>query len=130
MIKSLAYKVFWAGRYLERIENISRMSLLAIDKGGDISSIPSYLGIDEDVQKYLINNFEILREDVRAFGDEKVMNALSSLEGAIYSSTSDLREYFLAVLKSTLYLGEVIEDQLKPVITTTLPRKQEEIKTQ
>ena len=58
------------------------------------------------------------------------MNALSSLEGAIYSSTSDLREYFSAVLKSTLYLGEVIEDQLKPVITTTLPRKQEEIKTQ
>lgn len=130
MIKSLAYKVFWAGRYLERIENISRMSLLAIDKGVDISSTPSYLGINDDIQKYLISNFEILRENIRAFGNEKVMNALSSLEGAIYSSTSDLRGYFSAILKSTLYLGEVIEDQLKPVITTTLPRKQEEIKTQ
>lgn len=106
------------------------MSLLAIDKGVDISSTPSYLGINDDIQKYLISNFEILRENIRAFGNEKVMNALSSLEGAIYSSTSDLRGYFSAVLKSTLYLGEVIEDQLKPVITTTLPRKQEEIKTQ
>lgn len=104
--------------------------MLTIDKGGDVSSIPSYLGINNDVQKYLIENFEMLREDIRSFADEKVMNALSSLEGAIYSSTTELRGYFSSVLKSTLYLGEVIEDQLKPTVNTNLPRKQEEIKTQ
>ena len=104
--------------------------MLAIDKGVGVSSIPSYLGINEDVQKYLIENFEILREDLRSFANEKVMNALSSLEGAIYSSTSDLRGYFSSVLRSALYLGEVIEDQLKPIVNANLPRKQEEIKTQ
>ncbi|MEJ2776213.1 hypothetical protein DDW09_02845 [Sulfolobus sp. SCGC AB-777_L09] len=129
MIKSLAYKVFWAGRYLERIENICRMYLLAIDKCSP-TEVPLYLGVNEDIRKYLVRNLEMLREDLRAFSDEKVMNAVATLEGAIYSSNSDLKSYFSAILQSVLYLGSIIEDEIKPVQQTIIPKKQEEVKTQ
>lgn len=129
MIKSLAYKVFWAGRYLERIENICRMYLLAIDKCSP-TEVPLYLGVNEDIRKYLVRNLEMLREDLRAFSDEKVLNAVATLEGAIYSSNSDLKSYFSAILQSVLYLGSIIEDEIKPVQQTIIPKKQEEVKTQ
>ncbi|MFP3202993.1 MAG: alpha-E domain-containing protein [Sulfolobus sp.] len=129
MIKSLAYKVFWAGRYLERIENICRMYLLAIDKCSP-TEVPLYLGVNEDIRKYLVRNLEMLREDLRAFSDEKVMNAVATLEGAIYSSNSDLKSYFSAILQSVLYLGSIIEDEIKPVQQIIIPKKQEEVKTQ
>ena len=125
----MAYKIFWAGRYLERIENISRMYLLAIDKCNP-SEVPQYLGANEDIKKYLISSFEMLREDLRAFGNERIMNALATLEGALYSSNSDLKGYFSSVLQSVLYLGSIIEDELKPVQQVGLPKKQEEVKTQ
>jgi hypothetical protein len=129
LIKSLAYKVFWAGRYLERIENICRMYLLAIDKCSP-TEVPLYLGVNEDIRKYLVRNLEMLREDLRAFSDEKVMNAVATLESAIYSSNSDLKSYFSAILQSVLYLGSIIEDEIKPVQQTIIPKKQEEVKTQ
>lgn len=71
-----------------------------------------------------------MREDIRSFGNEKVMNPVTSLEGAIYSSTVGSKEYFASVSKAGMYLGEVIEDQLGPKNVTYIPRKQEEIRTQ
>jgi hypothetical protein len=105
------------------------MYLLAIDKCSP-TEVPLYLGVNEDIRKYLVRNLEMLREDLRAFSDEKVMNAVATLEGAIYSSNSDLKSYFSAILQSVLYLGSIIEDEIKPVQQTIIPKKQEEVKTQ
>ncbi|AWR96734.1 hypothetical protein DFR86_03635 [Acidianus sulfidivorans JP7] len=129
--KSTQYKIFWAGRYLERIENITRTSLLLIDKGISLEELQKYLGIgNQDIIKYIQNNFEILREDIRSFGNEKIINALTSLEGAVYSSTDQKRDYFSLVLRTTLHLGEIIEDEISPKNVINIPKKQEEIRTQ
>ncbi|ARM75197.1 alpha-E domain-containing protein [Acidianus manzaensis] len=127
--KSTSYKIFWAGRYLERIENLSRTCLLLLDKGLPLQDFQKYLGINEDIVKYIQRNFEIMREDIRSFGNEKVMNAVASLEGAVYSS-KESREYFASVLRFTLLLGEIIEDEISPKNIVNIPKKQEEIKTQ
>ncbi len=129
MIKSTAYKVYWAGRYLERIENIARFGIYFAEKGIPIEDMNKILGTD-DVFSYLSNEFKILREDIRAFGDEMSMNALAALEASIYAKNNDLKKYFMDVLNSTLYVLNVIEENLRPKSITILPKKQEEIRSQ
>ncbi|WP_221288446.1 alpha-E domain-containing protein [Stygiolobus caldivivus] len=128
--KSTAYKIWWAGRYLERIENTARMGLIALECGKDVNELPKVLGINKDVFTYLKDNLDVLREDLRSFGDEAVINSVATLEGAIYAKNNDLKEYFKGVLQAALFLGSIIEDKIGPTITTFYPRKQEEIKTQ
>ncbi|AOL16636.1 hypothetical protein BFU36_07905 [Sulfolobus sp. A20] len=129
MIKSTAYKVYWAGRYLERIENIARFGVYFAEKGIPIEDMNKILGID-DVFSYLFNEFKILREDIRAFGDEASINALSALEASIYAKNNDLKSYFMNVLNSALYVLNVIEENLKPKSISIMPKKQEEIRSQ
>jgi len=129
LIKSTAYKVYWAGRYLERIENIARFGIYFAEKGIPIEDMNKILGTD-DVFSYLSNEFKILREDIRAFGDEMSMNALAALEASIYAKNNDLKKYFMDVLNSTLYVLNVIEENLRPKSITILPKKQEEIRSQ
>ncbi|QGR19584.1 hypothetical protein D1868_05985 [Stygiolobus azoricus] len=128
--KSTGYKILWAGRYLERIENIARIGLLTVECGKTTDEISKLLGINKDVFTYLKDNLDFLREDLRSFGDEAVINAVTTLEGAIHAKSDNLKDYFNGILQASLYLGSVIEDKLRPNTGIFYPRKQEEIKTQ
>ncbi len=129
MIKSTGYKVYWTGRYLERIENIARFGLYLTEKGMSVQDISEILGTD-DIFSYIINEFQFLREDIRGFGDEANMNALSSLETAIYTKPDDAKKYFINILNSVTYLGNTLEENLKPKFISIMPKKQEEIGSQ
>jgi hypothetical protein len=126
LIKSTAYKVYWAGRYLERLENIARFSLLLLDKGLNLDDLNKALGVD-DVFSYLASQFEVMREDLRAVAGEEVMNALASMEASVYASKEDVRRYFLNLQNSSFYLGRAMEDELGPNVSYFPPKKQEEI---
>jgi len=129
LIKSTGYKVYWTGRYLERIENIARFGLYLTEKGMSVQDISKILGTD-DIFSYIINEFQFLREDIRGFGDEANMNALSSLETAIYTKPDDAKKYFINILNSVTYLGNTLEENLKPKFISIMPKKQEEIGSQ
>jgi hypothetical protein len=129
LIKSTGYKVYWTGRYLERIENIARFGLYLTEKGMSVQDISEILGTD-DIFSYIINEFQFLREDIRGFGDEANMNALSSLETAIYTKPDDAKKYFINILNSVTYLGNTLEENLKPKFISIMPKKQEEIGSQ
>lgn len=129
MIKSTAYKVYWTGRYLERIENIARFGIYLDDKGISIQELNNILGVS-DVFLYLSNEFQLLREDIRGFGDEAVMNALSALEITIYAKRDNISKYFADILNAVIYLENMVEENLKPQSVYIMPKKQEEIGSQ
>jgi len=129
LIKSTAYKVYWTGRYLERIENIARFGVYLANNGISIQEMNNILGV-KDAFLYISNEFQLLREDIRGFGDEAVMNALSSLETTIYAKRDNLSKYFADILNTIIYLENMVEENLKPQFVSIMPKKQEEIGSQ
>ncbi|AAK41546.1 alpha-E domain-containing protein [Saccharolobus solfataricus] len=126
--KSIAYKIYWAGRYLERIENICRMSLLAINNGLNINTVAKQLGFDNEYEliNYVKTSFQYLRENVRSFADEKVIIQVNTLEFLIDSDKSDLQSYFTQLLNGVYNVGNSFEKFFVEVRSEMRIRPQQE----
>ncbi len=120
--KSTAYKVLWAGRYLERIENIARVGLFLKDEEG----VKAVFAVS-DVREYLKSQFNLMREDMRSFADENVIASLSYLERAVLSDATG-EKYYRDVLESVLSVGNAVEGMMAPHSKFMLPKKQEEVR--
>ncbi len=123
--KSTGYKVFWAGRYLERLENIARVGLF-LSMRGDEELLKSSLSVD-DIKGYVEMEFNMMREDMRNFVDENVMASLSYLERAVFSDSSG-EKYYKDLLQSVLAVGSAIEGFMAPSSNSAIPKKQEEVR--
>ncbi|QPG48984.1 alpha-E domain-containing protein [Saccharolobus solfataricus] len=126
--KSIAYKIYWAGRYLERIENICRMSLLAINNGLNINTVAKQLGFDNEYEliNYVKTSFQYLRENVRSFADEKVIIQVNTLEFLIDSDKSDLQSYITQLLNGVYNVGNSFEKFFVEVRSEMRIRPQQE----
>ncbi|MCH4816168.1 MAG: alpha-E domain-containing protein [Saccharolobus sp.] len=126
--KSIAYKIYWAGRYLERIESVCRMSLLAINNGLSINTIAKELGLNNESEliNYIKTSFQYFREDVRSFADEKVIVQVNSLEFLIDSNRSDLQSYFTQLLNGVYSVGSSLEKFFVEVRSEMRIRAQQE----
>ncbi|MUN30013.1 hypothetical protein GC250_11350 [Sulfolobus metallicus DSM 6482 = JCM 9184] len=123
--KSTGYKIYWAGRYLERIENVSRMGLFLSLKGEE-DSLKAILATN-DVKDYLKTEFLLVREDIRSFVDDNVIASLAYMERAIYS-IDDGEKYFRDLLQATLAVENAIENFMAYPSNTIFPKKQEEVR--
>ncbi|QXJ32027.1 alpha-E domain-containing protein [Saccharolobus shibatae] len=126
--KSIAYKIYWAGRYLERIESVCRMSLLAINNGLSLNAIAKELGLNDESEliNYIKTSFQCFREDVRSFADEKVIVQVNSLEFLIDSNRSDLQSYFTQLLNGVYSVGSSLEKFFVEVRSEMRIRAQQE----
>ncbi|WP_338602537.1 alpha-E domain-containing protein [Sulfolobus tengchongensis] len=128
IVKSIAYKIYWAGRYLERIENVCRISIFTLKSGLDLKSVAKEYGLEDEkeVINYIRTSFQYLREDIRSFGDEKLMIEANSLGFLIDSDNSDLINYFTQILNGVINLGNSFEKYFVEVRSEMKIRSQEE----
>ena len=110
--RSTAYKIYWAGRYLERIEDIARASLCALHSNVPLDSLAKEFGLNskEEIIEYIKKSFEMLREDIRGFADESVIIQVNNLGFAIDSEHNDMEKYFSSILTSVMALGSSLEN--------------------
>ncbi|BFI76974.1 alpha-E domain-containing protein [Sulfurisphaera ohwakuensis] len=109
--RSTAYKIYWAGRYLERIENMCRVSLLALHNGVSLDNLAKEYGLKDgsEIFQYIKNSFAMLREDLRSFVDEKTLIEVNSLGFQIDSDVNDLEGYFIRILNDANKLSQSLE---------------------
>ncbi|BFH74652.1 alpha-E domain-containing protein [Sulfurisphaera javensis] len=126
--KSIGYKIYWAGRYLERIENVCRASLFALHNGKSLDSLAKEYGLEneKDLMKYIKTSFEYLREDIRGFADERILIEVNSLGLQINSNTSDLESYFSRLLIVINSIGSMLENYFIKTKEEMRIRSQEE----
>lgn len=112
--KSLAYKIYWSGRYLERIEDISRACLFALHSHYSLDYLAKEYGLENesDIFRYIKSSFEFLREDLRSFADERILIQVNSLGYILELQSSDLESYFTSILNNILLLGSMLENYL------------------
>ena len=110
--KTTAYKIYWAGRYLERIEDIARASLCALHSNTSLDSLAKEYGLNskEEIVIYIKKSFEFLREDIRGFADESIMIQLNNLGFIIDSNYTDMESYFSSILTSVMALGSSLDN--------------------
>lgn len=115
LTKGLAYKVYWVGRYLERIDMTCRVVISEMTSGdlsrGALNDLTG--GTMEGIVNYLKSNFEPMREDLRAFGDSRVISATESL-GAVMEIDfrENPRQYIEGVIVAVSALAAALESQL------------------
>ncbi|BCS93093.1 alpha-E domain-containing protein [Metallosphaera javensis (ex Sakai et al. 2022)] len=111
LTRSIAYRIYWAGRYLERIENIGRISIIAINSGISLDSVAKGYGLEgqKELFDYIRTSFEYLRENIRSFAGERLMIEVNEMELRINSSKEDLLGYFNGIISSTVSLGNALE---------------------
>lgn len=111
LTKSLAYKIYWTGRYLERIEDICRASIMALQKGESLDDVAKAFGLSkgEDVFEYIKRSYVALRENIRGFGDESLLVEVNTLEFKINLPKDALLSYFYEVENGIIQLGSRIE---------------------
>ncbi|QGA53886.1 hypothetical protein GFS03_04480 [Sulfolobus sp. E5-1-F] len=126
--KSIAYKIYWAGRYLERIESICRMSLLAINNGLGINAVAKEIGLNDENEliNYIRMTFQYFREDIRSFADEKIIVQVNGLEFLIDSDKSDPESYFKHLLNGVYGIGSSLENFFVEVRSEIRIRSQQE----
>lgn len=114
LTKSLAYRIYWTGRYAERIEDICRTAILALSNGISLDTVAFAYGLSkgEDLFEYIQKTFNFMRENIRSFGDEKLLVNINELEFKINLSKSDLTSYFIGIENSILEVEKRLEEFL------------------
>ncbi|ABP95049.1 MULTISPECIES: alpha-E domain-containing protein [Metallosphaera] len=128
LTKSLAYRIYWTGRYLERIENICRISIIAVNNGSSLDSIAKGYGLkgEKELFEYVRMSLELLRENIRSFANEKLMIEVNEMESRINSPKDNLVSYFSDIISSAMRLGNSLEGYFNERIYNLRMRSQQE----
>ncbi|MCY0849744.1 alpha-E domain-containing protein [Sulfuracidifex metallicus] len=128
LTKSLAYRIYWAGRYLERIENICRISVIALNNGISLDSIAKEYGLKDEKElfEYIRMSLEQLRENIRSFASERMMIEVNEMELRINSPKDNLISYFNNIISSAMSLGNGLEEYFNERMYNLRVRSQQE----
>lgn len=143
-VPSKLYRVYWTGRYLERLDSMARMllSILGADNPGDravcLASLAVNLGIpfkgeeeflcrmiyDEETPSSVLHAARMVRINFHGIGIERVLREANMLvlvaEDRVDCRDLDtVKKHLQDVLTAAGRLGKIIEEEL--VITPTPP---------
>ena len=143
---SQLYRLYWTGRYLERIDLTARSLLAALSAGAPEESLRALAGslgreyqglwrFLEDLlygeEGSIVHAARMVRLNLMGLGSERLSREANMLvllaENRVGRSLGEVRRHLQDVLRAALSLGEVLEAELTAPPTPPLEKLREQL---